>query len=42
MQAAVDPRLNGGRLWEWPDLLIVAVWGVIGTVVAIRRFSWSP
>lgn len=42
MQAAVDPRTNGGGLWQWTDLLIVAAWGAAGTLVAIRRFSWSP
>ena len=40
MQAAVDPRTNGGRLWEGTDLLIVLAWGVLGTMIAIRRFSW--
>ncbi len=42
MQAAFDPRTNGGRQFAWPDLLIVAAWGVVGTLFAVRRFSWSP
>jgi ABC-2 type transport system permease protein len=42
MQAAFDPRTNGGRQFAWPDLLIVAAWGVAGTLFAVRRFSWSP
>ncbi len=42
MQAAFDPRTNGGRLFAWPDLLIVAAWGVAGALFAARRFSWSP
>jgi ABC-2 type transport system permease protein len=42
MEAAFDPGTNGGRLFAWPDLLIVAAWGVAGAVVAVRRFSWSP
>jgi ABC-2 type transport system permease protein len=42
MQAAFDPRRNGGRQFAWPDLLIVAAWGVAGTLFAVRRFSWSP
>ena len=42
MQAAFDPRTNGGRLFAWPELLIVAAWGVAGTLFAVRRFSWSP
>jgi ABC-type polysaccharide/polyol phosphate export permease len=28
--------------WAWHDLLIVAIWGAVATVVALRRFSWSP
>ena len=42
MQAAFDPRTNGGRYFAWPDLLIVAAWGVAGALFAVRRFSWSP
>ncbi len=42
MQAAFDPRTNGGRYFAWPDLLIVAAWGVAGALFAMRRFSWSP
>jgi hypothetical protein len=39
MQAAFDPRTNGGRQFAWPDLLIVAAWGVAGALFAVRRFS---
>jgi ABC-2 type transport system permease protein len=39
---AFDPRTNGGRQFAWPDLLIVAAWGVAGALYAVRRFSWSP
>lgn len=42
MQAAFDPRTNGGKQFAWPNLLIVAAWGVAGTVYAALRFSWSP
>ena len=28
--------------WAWHDLLVVAIWGVAATVVAVRRFHWSP
>jgi len=42
MQAAFDPRTNGGRYFAWPDLLIVVGWGVAGALFAVRRFSWSP
>lgn len=34
-QPAVSP-------WAWHDLFVVAVWGVLATIVALRRFSWSP
>jgi ABC-2 type transport system permease protein len=33
---------RGVSPWDWADLRIVALWGVIGTGVAIRRFRWSP
>jgi ABC-2 type transport system permease protein len=26
----------------WAHLLVVAAWGVAGTVVAVRRFRWAP
>ena len=42
MQAAVDPRTNGGRQFAWSDLLVVIAWGIVGTLIALRRFSWSP
>jgi len=35
-----DPQ--HGSPWAWNDLLVVAGWGVVGTVVAIRRFQWAP
>lgn len=42
MQAAFNPATNGGRQVAWLDLLIVLAWGVAGTLVALRRFSWVP
>ena len=42
VQAAVDPATNGGRQFAWPDLLIVLAWGVVGTLFALRRFTWYP
>jgi ABC-2 type transport system permease protein len=33
---------QGGSAWAWRDLLIVAVWGVAGCLVAARRFRWAP
>ena len=26
----------------WKDLAVIAVWGLAGTVVALRRWQWSP
>jgi ABC-2 type transport system permease protein len=28
--------------FEWNDVLVVAVWGVVGLVLAARFFSWEP
>lgn len=28
--------------WAWSDLLVVAAWGVLGALVAVRRFRWAP
>jgi ABC-2 type transport system permease protein len=33
---------QGVSPWAWHDLAIVAIWGTIGCVVAIRRFRWAP
>ncbi len=33
---------KGASPWAWHDLLVVAVWGVVGAVVAVRRWSWTP
>jgi len=32
----------GSSPWDWRALGVVALWGVAGTVVAYRRFSWEP
>ena len=34
--------LPTGNGWEGSDVLIVAIWGVIGAVIAARRFRWEP
>jgi ABC-2 type transport system permease protein len=42
---AVDAPFDfqpGVSPWAWHDLLIVALWGVGATVVALRRFRWTP
>lgn len=28
--------------WAWHDLGVIALWGVVGAVVAFRRWEWSP
>ena len=33
---------HGVSPWAWHDLLVVAIWGVGATVIALRRFSWAP
>ena len=32
----------GASPWAWGDLGVVAIWGVVGTVVAVRRFRFEP
>jgi ABC-2 type transport system permease protein len=31
-----------GTPFHWSDVLVVALWGVAGLVVAIRHFTWEP
>jgi ABC-2 type transport system permease protein len=40
--ASVDSfnGLAGGSVWN--DLLVIALWGVAGVVLALRRWEWSP
>ncbi len=42
--AAFDPRIAHGLAhgWAGSDLAVVAAWGVVGAVVAVRRFRWDP
>ncbi len=39
-----DGMLAGfiGTPFRWRDVLVVAIWGIGGIVVAMRRFSWEP
>jgi ABC-2 type transport system permease protein len=39
--ATFDPLRTGSRL-EWSDLAVVAAWGAVAGVVAVRRFRWEP
>jgi ABC-2 type transport system permease protein len=40
-QASFNP-FQTGYAFEWVDLAIVALWGVLGAALAIRFFSWYP
>ena len=33
---------RGASPWAWHDLLVMAVWGAAGAVLAVRRFRWEP
>ena len=39
--ACFDPRRSGNG-FEWGHVAVIAAWGVVGLVVAIRRFRWEP
>ena len=38
---AWDPSTSGAG-FEWGDLAVVAAWGLVGLVVALRWFRWEP
>jgi ABC-2 type transport system permease protein len=38
---AFDPYRSGWG-FAWDDLLVLAIWGAVGLIVALRRFSWQP
>ena len=38
---AYDPSVHGIGI-VWSDLGVLTLWGAIGLVVALRRFSWTP
>jgi hypothetical protein len=44
--ATVDPYLATAGVpvssWSWNDILVMAIWAVVGIVVALRRWSWAP
>ena len=42
--AVLDPfnAVPGTSPWAWHDLLVVAIWGAVSTVIAVRRFRWAP
>ena len=32
----------GANPWAWHDLGVMAIWGVAGVIVALRRWRWAP
>ena len=38
---AFNPYTTGAG-FAWRDLLIIAIWGAAGLVIAVRRFGWAP
>lgn len=40
--AVTDSFSRSHSSWAWKDLLIVAAWGAVASVVALRRFRWTP
>jgi ABC-2 type transport system permease protein len=43
MQAAFNPDAFGTpNGFKWTEIGIVALWGVVGIVLAVRFFSWEP
>jgi len=39
--AGFDPTRSGAS-FRWGDLAWIAGWGVVGLIVAVRRFRWEP
>jgi ABC-2 type transport system permease protein len=37
-----EPAGNGGAGMQWGHLGVVAVWGALGLVLAVRYFRWTP
>ena len=38
-----DVMLNGREIWDQPtDIGVVAAWGVVGLLLAVRGFRWEP
>jgi ABC-2 type transport system permease protein len=39
--AGFDP-VRTGSAFQWNHLLVIAIWGLAGLYVAVRRFRWEP
>jgi ABC-2 type transport system permease protein len=33
---------TGASPWAWHDLLVIALWGVGGALIGLRKWQWSP
>jgi ABC-2 type transport system permease protein len=42
IKAVFAPFHPGVSPWAWHDLLVVAIWGVVGCAFAVWRFRWAP
>jgi ABC-2 type transport system permease protein len=40
--AYVPPAAGGGSTVPWDNLAVVAIWGVLGLLLAVRFFRWTP
>jgi ABC-2 type transport system permease protein len=34
--------VRGVSPWDWHDLMVIAIWGVGGAILAVRRYKWEP
>jgi ABC-2 type transport system permease protein len=41
LQTPFNPRMTGSG-FEWGDIAVMAAWGIVGFVLAIRFFNWEP
>jgi ABC-2 type transport system permease protein len=39
---AYVPPAGGGSTISWDNLAVVAIWGVVGLLLAVRFFRWTP
>jgi ABC-2 type transport system permease protein len=39
--AAWEPGASGAA-FQWTDLAVVAAWGIVGFLIALRAFRWTP
>jgi ABC-2 type transport system permease protein len=41
-EAFFDAYVPGGSAVSWDNLAVVAVWGMVGLLLAVRYFRWTP